>query len=113
MNSTFSNFQYLIRYKNLKGETKQDFVYASDATEAQSLAVEFNDELQQHPHLINAILKVKQSLYIFESYFPASNYVPLSTYIAASCAGHNELIGSIQKIVNFMYEYFVYYFQGG
>ena len=59
MNSTFSNFQYLIRYKNLKGETKQDFVYASDATEAQSLAVEFNDELQQHPHLINAILKVK------------------------------------------------------
>ena len=49
---------YLVRYRNLSGETHEDCVYASDAMEARDLACEFDAELRQRPNLINAILRV-------------------------------------------------------
>ena len=49
---------YLVRYRNLSGETHEDCVYASDAMEARNLACEFHAELRQRPNLINAILRV-------------------------------------------------------
>ena len=36
---------YLVRYRNLSGETHEDCVYASDAMEARDLACEFHAEL--------------------------------------------------------------------
>ena len=49
---------YLIRYKNLRGKPSEDYVYAFDAAQARNLVMEFNPELQHHPGLINAILRV-------------------------------------------------------
>ena len=49
---------YLVRYRNLSGETHEGCVYASDAMEARDLACEFHAELRQRPNLINAILRV-------------------------------------------------------
>ena len=49
---------YLVRYRNLSGETHEDCVYASDAMEARDLAREFTAELRQRPNLIRAILRV-------------------------------------------------------
>ena len=49
---------YLIRYKNLRGKSSEDYVYAFDAAQARNLAMEFNTELQYHPGLINAVLRI-------------------------------------------------------
>ena len=53
-----TNHYYLIRYKNLRGMQKEEYVYAFDASQARDLAMEFNAELHHHPGLINAILRV-------------------------------------------------------
>ena len=50
--------RYLVRYRNLSGETHEGCVYASDAMEARDLAREFAAELRQRPNLISAILRV-------------------------------------------------------
>ena len=55
---TSTSHYYLIRYKNLRGKSSEDYVYAFDAAQARDLAMEFNAELQHHPGLINAILRV-------------------------------------------------------
>ena len=57
MESVASHY-YLIRYKNLRGKPSKDYVYALDAAQARKLAMDFNSELQHHPGLINAILRV-------------------------------------------------------
>ena len=49
--------RYAIRYRDSLGETHEDNVYASDAMEAQNLAMEFNEELNRRPHSITAILQ--------------------------------------------------------
>ena len=48
---------YAIRYRNSLGETHEDNVYASDAMEAQNLAMEFNEELNRRPNSITAVLQ--------------------------------------------------------
>ena len=53
-----TNRYYLIRYKNLRGMQKEEYVYAFDASQARDLAMEFNAELHHHPGLVNAILRV-------------------------------------------------------
>ena len=50
--------RYLVRYRNLSGETHEGCVYASDAMEARDLARDFAAELRQRPNLIRAILRV-------------------------------------------------------
>ena len=49
--------RYAIRYRDSFGSTHEDNVYASDAMEAQHLAMEFNEELMQRPHSITAVLQ--------------------------------------------------------
>ena len=49
--------RYAVRYRNSLGETHEDNVYASDAMEAQNLAMEFNEELNRRPHSITSILQ--------------------------------------------------------
>ena len=47
-----------IRYRNSLGETHEDNVYASNAIEAQNLAMQFNEELDRRPHSITAVLQI-------------------------------------------------------
>ena len=49
--------RYSIRYLNSLGEAYEDNVYASNAMEAQNLAMEFNEELNRRPHSITSILR--------------------------------------------------------
>ena len=49
--------RYAVRYRNSLGETHEDNVYASDAMEAQNLAMEFNEELDRRPHSITSVLQ--------------------------------------------------------
>ena len=49
--------RYAVRYRNSLGEILEDNVYASNAMEAQNLAMEFNDELDRRPHSITAVLQ--------------------------------------------------------
>ena len=49
--------RYVIRYLDSFGDAHEDNVYASDAMEAQNLAMEFNDELNRRPQSITAILQ--------------------------------------------------------
>ena len=49
--------RYAVRYRNSLGETHEDNVYASDAIEAQNLAMEFNEELNRRPHSITSVLQ--------------------------------------------------------
>ena len=49
--------RYAVRYRNSLGETHEDNVYASDAMEAQNLAMEFNEEVNRRPHSITSILQ--------------------------------------------------------
>ncbi len=49
--------RYSIRYLNSLGEAHEDNVYASNAMEAQNLAMEFNEELNRRPHSITSILR--------------------------------------------------------
>ena len=49
--------RYAVRYRNSLGETHEDNVYASDAMEAQNLAMEFNEELNRRPHSITSVLR--------------------------------------------------------
>ena len=49
---------YLVRYNNMRGKLSENYVDAFDAAQARNLAMEFNSELQHHPGLINAILRV-------------------------------------------------------
>ena len=51
--------RYAIRYRDSSGCTHEDNVYASDAMEAQNLAMEFNEELLRRPHSITAILQTQ------------------------------------------------------
>ncbi len=56
--STHQAFKrYAIRYRDSLGDIHEDNVYASDAIEAQSLAMEFNNELKRRPQSITAILQ--------------------------------------------------------
>ena len=48
---------YAVRYRNSLGEILEDNVYASNAMEAQNLAMEFNEELDRRPHSITAVLQ--------------------------------------------------------
>ncbi|MDA9641145.1 hypothetical protein N9T01_00090 [bacterium] len=57
MNSHQTFKRYAIRYRDSYGCSYEDNVYASDAMEAQNLAMEFNEELQRRPHSITAILQ--------------------------------------------------------
>ena len=57
MNSHQAFKRYAIRYRDSSGCSYEDNVYASDAMEAQKLAMEFNEELQRRPHSITAILQ--------------------------------------------------------
>ena len=49
--------RYAIRYRDASGDSYEDNVYASNAMEAQNLAMEFNEELYRRPHSITAILQ--------------------------------------------------------
>ena len=49
--------RYAVRYRNSLGEILEDNVYASNAMEAQNLAMEFNEELDRRPHSITAVLQ--------------------------------------------------------
>ena len=56
--STHQTFKrYAIRYRDASGRSYEDKVYASDAMEAQNLAMEFNEELHRRPHSITAVLQ--------------------------------------------------------
>ena len=57
MNSHQTFKRYSIRYRDSSGSSYEDNVYASDAMEAQNIAMEFNEELQRRPHSITAILQ--------------------------------------------------------
>ena len=57
MESVASHY-YLIRYKDLRGKPSKDYVYALDVEQARKLVMDFDSELQHHPGLINAILRV-------------------------------------------------------
>ncbi len=49
--------RYTVKYLDSLGDVHEDNVYASDAMEAQNLAMEFNDELNRRPQSITAILQ--------------------------------------------------------
>ena len=53
--------RYAIQYHDSLGWTHEDNVYASNAMEAQNLAIELNEELNRSPHRITAILQVPDS----------------------------------------------------
>ena len=53
--------RYAIQYLDSLGWTHEDNVYASNAMEAQNLAIELNEELNRSPHRITAILQVNDS----------------------------------------------------
>ncbi|MAK15928.1 MAG: hypothetical protein CL860_04660 [Cyanobium sp. MED195] len=56
--STHQAFKrYAIRYRDTHGDIHEDNVYASNAMEAQNLAMEFNDELNRRPQSITSILQ--------------------------------------------------------
>ena len=49
--------RYAVRFRDSLGVTHEENVYASDAIEAQNLAMEFNEELNRRPHSITAVLQ--------------------------------------------------------
>jgi hypothetical protein len=49
--------QYLIRFKDLEGNSCEQSLYASNPMEARNLVMSCNSDLGQRPNLINAILK--------------------------------------------------------
>ncbi len=53
--------RYAIQYQDSLGWTHEDNVYASNAMEAQNLAMELNEDLNRSPHRITAILQVPDS----------------------------------------------------
>ncbi len=53
--------RYAIRYRDASGCSYEDNVYASDAMEAQNLAMEFNEELRRRPHSITAVLQTSSN----------------------------------------------------
>ncbi len=53
--------RYAIQYQDSLGWTHEDNVYASNAMEAQHLAIELNEELNRSPNRITAILQVNDS----------------------------------------------------
>ena len=55
-----SNHQYLIRFKDLEGNSCEQSLYASNPMEARNLVMSCNSGLGQKPNLINAILKTDQ-----------------------------------------------------
>ncbi len=56
--STHQAFKrYAIRYRDSLGDIHEDNVYASNAMEAQNLAMEFNNELNRRPQSITFILQ--------------------------------------------------------
>ena len=56
--STHQAFKrYAIRYRDSLGDIHEDNVYASNAMEAQNLAMEFNNELNRRPQNITSILQ--------------------------------------------------------
>ena len=57
MNTHQPVHQYLIRYKDLKGKSYEQSLYASNAMEARNLVMECISCLDQRPNLIRAILK--------------------------------------------------------
>ena len=52
---------YAIQYQESLGLIHEDNVYASNAMEAQNLAMELNEKLNRRPHRITAILQVPDS----------------------------------------------------
>ena len=52
-----STHQYLIRFKDLEGNSCEQSLYASNPMEARNLVMDCNSGLGQRPNLINAILK--------------------------------------------------------
>ena len=52
-----SAHQYLIRFKDLEGNSCEQSLYASNPMEARNLVMSFNSNLGQRPNLISAILK--------------------------------------------------------
>ena len=64
--STQQTFKrYAIRYRDSSGYSYEDSVYASDAMEAQNLAMEFNEELRRRPHSITAVLQTPNWKFVF------------------------------------------------
>ena len=49
--------QYLIRFKDLEGNSRKQSLYTSNPMEACNLIISCNSGLGQRPNLINAILK--------------------------------------------------------
>ena len=52
-----STHQYLIRFKDLEGNSFEQSLYASNPMEARNLVMSCNSGFGQRPNLINAILK--------------------------------------------------------
>ena len=57
MKSQKSTYQYLIRFKDIEGNGREQVLYASNLMEARNLVMDCNSGLGQRPNLINAILK--------------------------------------------------------
>ena len=57
MKSQKSTYQYLIRFKDLEGNSCEQSLYASNPMEARNLMMGCNTDLGQRPKLINAILR--------------------------------------------------------